>query len=116
METKDVAERLVAYCRAGEWTKPYEELYSPEIVSIEMSEPMRECRGMDEVLRKGEWFDSNYEIQDPELLGPYVNDNRFTVHFTMTMKNKQSGASERMSEIALYEVRDGKIVHETFFG
>lgn len=116
METKQVAERLVELCRQGQWDQPYNELYSPEIVSVEMSEPMRECHGIDEVRRKGDWFGQMYEIEDPEVLGPYVNENRFAVHFTMTMKSKENGETSRMEEIALYEVRDGKIVHETFFG
>ncbi len=116
METKDVAEKLAAYCRAGEWMKPYEELYSPEIVSVEMAEPMRVCRGMDQVLQKAEWFDSTYAIEDVEVLGPYVNGDQFAVHFAMTVRTKESGTSERMIEIAVYQVRDGKVVHEMFFG
>lgn len=116
METKDVAERLAAYCSAGEWMKPYKELYSPEIVSLEMSEPMRECRGIDQVLQKAHWFGSHFDITDPQVKGPYVNGDQFAVHFTMTMKNKESGVSERVEEIALYQVQNGKIVRETFLG
>ena len=35
METNEIANKLVAACKAGDFETPYQELYSPKIVSIE---------------------------------------------------------------------------------
>jgi len=35
METKEIAEKLVEWCNQGDYEKPYQELYGPNIVSIE---------------------------------------------------------------------------------
>ena len=42
MTTKEVADQLVTFCRNNQDDKAYEQLYSPQITSVEMSEPMKE--------------------------------------------------------------------------
>lgn len=52
MTTEQVANQLVAYCRNNEESKAYQELYSPEITSIEMVEPMKEVQGFEGLAKK----------------------------------------------------------------
>jgi ketosteroid isomerase-like protein len=44
-----------------------------------------------------------------------VNEPFFAAKIVVEVTDKASGQRTEMSEIAVYEVRDGKIVHERFF-
>lgn len=115
MNTKDVANQLVAYCRNNEEEKAYQELYSPEIVSVEMQEPMKEVHGFEGIQKKGQWWKDNFEVHKIEVSEPLVADSHFTVKFWMDTTHKPSGQRSQTSEIAIYEVKDGKIWKEQFF-
>jgi len=115
MTTKDIAEKLVSYCRNGEDQKAYQELYSPEITSIEMQEPMKEVHGFEGIAKKGQWWEENFEVHGTEVSAPLVADNHFSVRFWMDTTHKPSGQRSQMNEIAVYEVKDGKIWKEQFF-
>jgi len=115
MTTKDIAEKLVSYCRNNQEDKAYEELYSPEITSIEMAEPMKEVHGFEGIQKKGQWWQDNFEVHATEVSDPLVADNHFTVKFWMDTTHKPSGHRSQMNEIAVYEVKDGKIWKEQFF-
>jgi len=57
-------------------------------------------------------------VHGGEAKGPFVNGERFTVlfHHDVTPKTgAQKGKRTSMDEIAVYTVRDGRIVHEAFF-
>jgi hypothetical protein len=75
--TAQVAQELVALCRAGRNLDAVNKLYSPKIVSIE-------------------------PVGSPEM--------------PAEMRGfKPTGQRETMTEMALYTVKDGKIVEEQFF-
>lgn len=115
MNTKDVAEKLVNYCRNNQESKAYEELYSPEITSIEMQEPMKEVNGFEGLQKKGQWWEENFEVHATKVSEPLVADNHFTVKFWMDTTHKPSGHRSQMNELAVYQVKDGKIWREQFF-
>ena len=64
---------------------------------------------------KGEWWIANQEIHPAAITGPWPRDNRFNVGFHYEVTHKPSGQRMKMDEEGLYEVRNGKIVRETFF-
>ena len=115
--TKEVAEKLVNWFNQGEMMKCYQELYSPDIVSIETgdSSEMGEIKGMDAVQRKGEWWQNTFEVHKTEASEPLVADKFFSVRFYMDTTHRESGKRTQESEIGVYEVKDGKIVKEQFF-
>ncbi|WP_299526378.1 nuclear transport factor 2 family protein [Winogradskyella sp.] len=115
MTTKEIAEKLVNYCRNHQDEEAYQELYSPEITSIEMQEPMKEVHGFEGIQKKGQWWNENFEVHGVEVSDPLVGDNHFSVRFWMDTTHKPSGQRSQMSEIAVYEVKDGKILKEQFF-
>ncbi len=115
METKEVAQQLVAYCRNQQEEKAYQELYSPQITSIEMSEPMKEVHGFEGLQKKGEWWKENFEVHATEVSDPIVGDHHFAVKFWMDTTHKPSGHRSQMNELAVYQVKDGKIWKEQFF-
>ncbi len=115
MTTQEVANKLVEYCRLHQEEKAYQELYSPEITSVEMSEPMKEVHGMDGIEKKGQWWNENFEVHGNTFSDPVVADNHFAVKIWMDTTHKPSGQRSQMNELAVYQVKDGKIWREQFF-
>ena len=117
METKEIAEKLVEWCNQGDFEKPYQELYSPKIVSIENDGKGENAtvEGFEGIQKKGEWWQENFEVHSSTASQPIVADNWFSVKFEMDTTHKPSGQRSQMSEIAVYQVEDGKIVKEQFF-
>lgn len=117
MDTKEIANKLVAACKAGDFESPYQELYSPKIVSLENDGTGEGGRaeGFEGIQKKGEWWQENFEVHNTTVSEPIVADNWFSVRFEMDTTHKPSGMRSTTSEIAVYEVKEGKIVKEQFF-
>lgn len=117
MTTKQVADRLVELCRAGQHEQAMRELYSAGIVSVESfaGDGMPpEISGIDAVAAKAKWWYDTYEFLGGSVSDPLVTDTHFAVVMTVDVKERVSGKTQHMNEIAVYEVKDGKIVHERF--
>ncbi|HBY69664.1 MAG: hypothetical protein CMC13_06830 [Flavobacteriaceae bacterium] len=115
MTTKEIANNLVKWCNSGQEAKCYQELYSPDIVSLESGGENSVAKGMDEVAKKGEWWQENFEVHSWNTSEPIIADNWFSVRHEMDTTHKPSGQRNKMSEIGVYEVKNGKIVKEQFF-
>ena len=116
--TAAVAEELVSFCRAGRNIDAINSLYSPDIVSVESmgNEQMpREMRGIKAILQKNEWWAANNEVHSAKVDGPFVGEDKFAVYYNLDVTSKPTGKRVPMEEMALYTVKDGKIVHEHFF-
>jgi len=114
METKDIAVRLVELCKKGEFETCYQELYSPEIVSVEADGT--EVSGFDGIKQKGkEWNDRLEEFHGSTIGDAVVSGNYFSLPMSMTIKFKGAPAVHKFEEICVYTVKDGKIVREQFF-
>jgi ketosteroid isomerase-like protein len=118
METKEIAEKLVALCNTGENMTAIDTLYAGDVVSIESgdtSNPMHTVHGTDAVKGKGNWWFENHDVHSGASRGPWVNGDSFIVEHTYDITFKPTGVRRVMNETALYEVKDGKIAKETFF-
>ena len=117
--TAAVAEELVSFCRAGKNMDAISALYSPDIVSIESmgNETMpREQKGIDAIRGKNQWWGENNVVHSAEVEGPFVgNDDKFAVYYNYDVTFKPTGKRNNMEEMALYTVKDGKVVREQFF-
>jgi hypothetical protein len=122
MTTKEIADRLVALNREGKHMEIYEELYSPDVLSIENWGDRMEFKGFDAIKQKGEmWYSSIEEMHETRVSEPLVADNSFSVTFYMDITYKPGTemgmeGRQQMTELAVYQVKDGKIFHEEFFG
>ncbi len=116
MSTKDVATKLVEYCRQGQFEAAMKDLYSNDIVSVEPDgAPVKEVKGIEDVIKKGEEFNNMVEeFHGMEVSDPVVADNFFSCSMKMDVTFKGAPRST-MEEICLYQVKDGKIVREEFF-
>jgi len=118
METKEIAERLVAYCKKADWISAHNELYAQNAKSIEpYATPAfeKETVGLKAINEKIKKFDDMVEkLYGIETSSPLIAGN--SIAFTLAMDIKMKG-QERMSspELCVYQVENGKIVSEEFF-
>ena len=116
--TAAVAEELVSFCKAGNFMDAINTLYSPDIVSVESmgNETMpREMKGIDAIRGKNQWWAENHKVNSSVVEGPFVGEDKFSVYYNLDVTFKPTGKRNSMEEMALYEVKDGKIVREQFF-
>jgi ketosteroid isomerase-like protein len=116
--TATIAEELVSFCKDGRFLDAINTHYSPDIVSVESmgSEAMpKEMKGIDAIRGKNQWWADNNEVLSANIEGPFVGEDQFAVHYNFEVKFKPTGKRDRMEEMALYTVKDGKIVREEFF-
>jgi hypothetical protein len=117
MTTQEVAHRLRELCQEGKYTEAQEELFSNDAVSIEPvhAQGMQSVTGRDQIIEKGKQFQEMVEevhggsVSEPLIAGNFIS---MAVVFDCTMKGM---GRKLMEEIAVYEVKDGKIVKEQFF-
>ena len=115
MKTIDIANDVVALCRQGKNMDAINKYYAADIVSHEVSDPMKLTKGLDGVRGKNEWWAANHEIHKQTVDGPWPNGDRFCVRHTYEITPKATGKRTTMDEIAVYTVKDGKIVEDSFF-
>ena len=116
--TSTIANELVSLCRQGRNDDAIDRFYSRDIVSIESvgtPEMPAEMKGIDAVKKKNDWWTENNEVHAVQVNGPFVGDDQFAVQYTFDTTFKPTGQRTQMSEMALYQVKDGKIVREEFF-
>ncbi len=117
MTTQEVANKLVAYMRAGQIVEAQAELYADDIVCIEPEGTMAPhiTKGKDAVAEKGRQFASYIEERHGgSCSDPVVGGRYFSISMTLDATMKGMGR-QLLDEICIYEVKDGKIVFEQFF-
>ncbi len=118
MKTQAIAARLVALCREAQWSVAQQELYAADVVSIEPQETpvfAKETKGLPAILEKGRKFDAMAEkLHAIKVSEPLVAENSFACIMTLDVTMKGQGRMQ-MSELCVYEVKDGKVVCERFF-
>lgn len=117
MTTKEIADRLVTLCRKEDYETAQRELYSKDVVSIEpFASPAfeKETRGLDAIIEKGRKFKAMIEqVHSGEVSDPIVAGSSFACIMRMDVTMKGEGRMN-MSELCVYDVKDGKIISEQF--
>ena len=117
MTTQDVANRFHELAQMGQWDQIQTELFGEDAVSIEPehSPGLKNVNGLEAIKQKGKQFGEMVEeMHGGYSNAPQVGGNYFAVAMGMDATMKEQGRM-KMDEIAVYEVRDGKIVKEQFF-
>lgn len=115
--TTEVAARFNELAKEGKWDQIQDELFAENAVSIEPpnSPGMQSVEGLAAIKEKGKQFNEMVEeMHDGYSTEPVVAGNFFSVAMGLDATMKGMGRM-RMDEIAVYEVKDGKIVKEQFF-
>ena len=119
MTTQEVANRFSELAKTNRWDLIQDELYSDNAESIEPPHAaamgMTNVKGLDAIKKKGEQFNEMVEeVHDGRTSEPVVGGRYFSVAMMIDATMKGAGR-QKMDEIAVYEVKDGKIVKEEFF-
>ena len=118
MTTMEIGKKLVALCKQGKNIDVLNTLFAEDAVSVEAMAPpggQQETKGLAGIRGKGAWWVNNHEVHSASVTGPWPHGDRFIVGFQYDVTNKPSGKRMKMDEVALYTVRNGKIVREEFF-
>ena len=115
--TADVAADFTALWLAGDFRAAGEKYWAEDVVSIEphvqADDANTVCRGIEAVrARHSLWF-STHGIEDLCVDGPFITGNHFALFIDMLVVH--AGRRIPHSQIAVFAVRDGKIVEERFF-
>jgi hypothetical protein len=117
MTTQDVANRFNELGQTNQWEQIQNELFADNAVSIEPpgSPGLQSVEGLPAIKEKGKRFGEMVEeMHGGYMTAPVVGGRFFSVGMGMDCTMKGMGR-QKMDEIALYEVKDGKIVREQFF-
>jgi hypothetical protein len=118
MTTQQIASRLAELCRKGAFETAQKELFANDVISIEpYATPAfeKETKGLAAVIEKGQKFGAMVEsthgitVSEPLVAG---NAIAFVLDMDVTMKGKDRA---NMTELCVYQAKDGKIVSEEFF-
>jgi hypothetical protein len=117
MTTKDIAERLVALCRQGNFESAQRELYATDAVNIEpygTATFAKETKGLDAIIEKGQKFTTMIEqVHSVSVSDPLVAGSSFACAMQLDLTIKGHGRMS-LNELCIYEVKDGKIISEQF--
>jgi hypothetical protein len=118
MTTEEVANRLVKLCNKGDFETAQKELFSKDAISIEPhATPAfdKETKGLDAILEKGKkWNAMVIETHSITISEPLIATNSFACIMKMDVTMKERGQMN-MTELCVYQVKDGKVVSEQFF-
>jgi len=117
MTTQEVANRLNELLKESKWMEVQQELFGDDAESVEPphSQGLQSVKGKAAIKKKGEDFNNMVEEVHGGFAGePIVAGNYIAVAmgFDATMKGM---GRQKMEEIVLYEVKNGKIIKEQFF-
>lgn len=118
MTTQEIATRLVELCRNGDFDSAQKELFSDDAVSIEpYATPAfeKETKGLQAIIEKGKkWEEMVQEVHGITVSEPMIATNAFACTMRMDVTMKERGHMD-MTELCVYETKDGKIISEQFF-
>jgi hypothetical protein len=118
MTTNEIGKKLVELCNQGKFDTVMDTLYAKDIVSVEAGGPPdmpKEMKGLEAVAGKAKWWNENHTVHSSKAEGPFPKGDQFIVRFLFDITNKPSGKRMQLDEMALYTVKNDKIVREEFF-
>jgi len=118
LSTKEIAKKLKNLCDEGNFEGAHKELYSKDAVSIEPEASAgfaKETRGLNAIIEKGKkWNDMVSQTHSMEASEPLIAGNSFALTMRMDVTTKDKGRMD-MTELCVYQVKNGEIISEQFF-
>lgn len=117
--TADVARAYTALLLAGQFAAAGDQFWAADIKSIEPRDlpgvSAAEIVGIDFARTKVARWSEAQRIDDLTIDGPFVTGNQFALFIDMMITNRANGDSQPFTEIAVFTVRDAKIIEERYF-
>lgn len=110
----EVGRSLVELVRAGRGSEVEKKWWSPAVVSVEGMGVSMEWAGRSAVEDKNQTWEADHIVHSLEVEGPFVGATGFAVRFRLDVETKSTGQRDKMEEVGVYTVQDGKIVREEF--
>jgi hypothetical protein len=115
----DVARDFTAMLRLGQFEAAGKKYWADNVTSVDPVDlpggVPAVASGIEATRAKSKsWFDAS-RIDDLSIDGPFVTGNQFALFMDMMIINRASGDSQPFTEIAVFTVRDAKIIEERFF-
>jgi len=119
MTINEVAQRFMELAKQNQYDQIQDELYAQDCESIEPPTAgamgLPDVKGLEAIKEKGKNFNAMIEDFHSGYTGELtIAGNYFSVPMGMDVTMKGAGRI-KMDEIAVYEVKDGKISKEQFF-
>ncbi len=116
METTQIAFAFTQLCSEGKLQEAADQFYADHITSIEaFPGEYSYLIGRDNVAAKVAFWQKENTIHSVAVKGPFVNGDSFALRFSLDCTSAQFGRTV-LEEVAVYQVKDGKVVEERFFG
>jgi len=113
MNIQHIANEVVKLIREGSNKQAKDLFYADDIISIEGNGDKAE--GINAIHQKSaDWGAQIAEVHSASVSDPLVAADHFALHIKMDISYK-NGYRAVLDEIAVYHVKDGKIVFEQFF-
>ena len=122
MSLQTVAHRFVDLCNEGKNFDVMEQMYAPDIVSVEASGV--QVAGKRPVIEKSRVWQANNTITAEKVRGPFFDSiddpaarssGQFAVHFSIDVTPKTTGRPITREEGGIYTVKDDQIPREQFY-
>jgi hypothetical protein len=110
----EIARSVAELARAGKLDEVEERWLAPNIVSVEGLGASLAWSGKQSVQAKYRAWEADHEIHSMDVEGPWVGATGFALRYKLDASQKSTGQRMQMEEIAVYTVKDGKIVREEF--
>src|SRR5665811_1988797 len=118
MTTKNIGQQLVDLCKAGKNQEAMKSLYADAIVSVEafgLPGQSPQTTGLAACLAKAAQWAEMTEVHGRKIEGPFPHGDRFAVFFETDITRRPDNQRLTRKEVAVYTVKDDKIVREEFF-
>jgi hypothetical protein len=109
-----IAKEFAALIRAGKSDEVEKKWLAPGIESVEGVGVSMAWTGKKAVLTKYRGWEADHEIHSMKLEGPWVGATGFALRFHLEATQLSTGQRIEMEEVAVYTVRNGKVVREEF--
>lgn len=115
----DVARDFTAMLRLGQFEAAGETFWSPDVTSIEpealSDDTPAAVSGKAAARAKRCARFGTALIDELGIDGPFVTGDQFALFLDMLITDPASGQAQPFAEIAIFTVRDGRIIEERFF-
>ena len=116
MTVKEIADKLVALCRAGKNEEAYKTLFAENAVSVEAHDTgYAETKGLKNISERDKEMEQMWTVHRIEVGEPTIVGNYFAVGMGLDVTEKKDGKRSAMNELAVYETKDGKIINQHFY-
>lgn len=113
MTTHEIADRLAALCRAGNYRDAITELYAHEVTQSENGQAIP--GGRDALVAACKGWEESRVVHGTEILGVHVAPESFVVEMRHDVTPHATRIRNQWVEACVYRVRDGKITDVRFY-